>query len=178
MIESAAHVLILTGTPGAGKTTTARALVSALDRPGVHLHADVFWHFIRSGAIPPYLPAARRQNEVVMDVLAHAAEGYAKGGYFVAVDGIVGPWFLEPFRRLSVSIDYIVLRPSLEEAIARCRQRGGDELSDPKPITALHKQLSSLSELEKHVIETAGLDAAETLAKVRSALESGSYRLS
>jgi hypothetical protein len=39
----------------------------------VHLHSDDFWHFIKKGAIPPYLPESRKQNEVVMAVLAKAS---------------------------------------------------------------------------------------------------------
>jgi len=37
-----------------------------------------------------------------MAVLANAADGYTKGGYFVLVDGIVGPWFIH-LRKKSVS---------------------------------------------------------------------------
>jgi predicted kinase len=94
MFDLPGHILILTGSPGAGKSTTAQSLVAESNGPAVHLHSDDFWHFIRKGAIPPYLPESRKQNEVVMAVLAKAAEGYAQGGYFVVVDGIVGPWFI------------------------------------------------------------------------------------
>ena len=73
------NILILTGPPGAGKTTTARSLAAASGAPAVHLHSDDFWHFIKKGAIPPYLHEAHKQNEVVIAVLAQAAEGYAKG---------------------------------------------------------------------------------------------------
>jgi hypothetical protein len=72
----------------------------------VHLHADDFRHFIKNGAVAPYLPEAHAQNIVVADILARAAEGYAKGGYFVVVDGIIGPWFLEPFKALAVPLHY------------------------------------------------------------------------
>ncbi|MGO4843265.1 AAA family ATPase, partial [Rhizobiaceae sp. 2RAB30] len=56
MIESAGEILILTGPPGSGKTTTARALAASPGSPKVHLHTDDFWHFIRNRLIQPYLP--------------------------------------------------------------------------------------------------------------------------
>jgi broad-specificity NMP kinase len=177
MFDLPGNILILTGSPGAGKSTAARSLVAASVAPAVHLHSDDFWHFIKKGAIPPYLPESRRQNEVVMVVLAKAAEGYAEGGYFVVVDGIVGPWFIHPFRRLKQPLHYIVLRPALEAAIERCRLRGGDTLTDPEPISALHEQFSTLDEFENHVIETVGHSPEETLAAVHAGLVSGRFRL-
>lgn len=177
MIDFSGEVLVLTGPPGAGKTTTARALAGQPGSPKVHLHADDFWHFIKNGAVAPYLPEAHEQNAVVVDVLAKVAEGYARGGYFVVLDGIIGPWFLQPFRSLSVRLHYVVLRPELAVAIERCRNRGGDELADPEPITALHRQLSSIGELERHVLRTQGLGRLETLNAVIAAVASGTFRL-
>jgi predicted kinase len=178
IINLAGEVLILTGTPGAGKTTTASALADQPGSPKVHLHADDLWGYIRNGAIPPYLPESQHQNEVVMDALAEVAESFALGGYFVVLDGIIGPWFLARFRTLTVPLHYIVLRPPLDLAIQRCRERGGDTLADPGPITALHRQLSSLSELEPHVLLTEDLNRQELLHKVVAALQSGAFRLS
>jgi broad-specificity NMP kinase len=177
MADLSGRIVILTGPPGAGKTTTARSLVQASDTPAVHLHSDDFWHFISKGAIPPYLPEADRQNHVVMAVLAGAAEGYASGNYFVVVDGIIGPWFLHPFTRLKRPLDYIVLRPPVEVAIERCRLRGGNTLSDPEPIRALHEQFLLLGEFEKHAIETNGQSPDVTLAAVRAAVAGGKFRL-
>ncbi len=176
-VDLAGEVLILTGSPGSGKTTTAVALANEPGAPKVHLHTDDFWHFIKNGAIPPYLPDAHQQNGIVIDILAKAAQGYAKGGYFVIVDGIVGPWFLAPFWALSVPLHYIVLRPPLDVAIARCRERGGDTLSDPEPITALHRQLSDLGELQRHMLPTDGLAPQETLRAVIEAVQGGAFRL-
>ena len=177
MFDLPGNILILTGSPGAGKSTTARSLVAASDGPAVHMHSDDFWHFIKKGAILPYLPEAHTQNDVVMGVLAQAAEGYAKGNYFVVVDGIVGPWLIHPFRKLGPPLHYIVLRPALDAAIERCRFRGGDTLADPEAIRALHKQFSVLDEFENHVIETVGHSPDDTLAAVQAGLVSGRFRL-
>lgn len=177
MFDLPGHILILTGSPGAGKSTAARSLVAASLGPAVHLHSDDFWHYIRKGAIAPWLPEAQRQNEVVMAVLAQAAEAYAEGGYFVALDGIVGPWLLHAFLSLKQPLHYIVLRPPLAAALERCRVRGGDTLTDPGPIRALHARFSSLERLENHVIETAGHTPEETLAAIEAAVVSGCFRL-
>ncbi|SDN73245.1 AAA domain-containing protein [Phyllobacterium sp. OV277] len=177
MIDLSGHILILTGPPGSGKSTTAASLVANSEVPAVHLHSDDFWHYIKNGLIQPYLPEAHAQNKTVIDVLAGAAERYAKGNFFVVVDGIIGPWFLDPFRSLSLPLHYIILRPILSEAIARCQRRGGNTLSDQGPISELHRQFSALDGLKRHVIETAGQSREETLEAVQTVLADGTHRL-
>jgi len=171
------EILILTGTPGSGKTTAANSIAQLPGSPKVHLHADDFWHFIKAGSIPPWQPEAHGQNAVVIDVLAGAAARYAKGGYFVLVDGIIGPWFLDAFRNIGAVLHYIVLRPDLEEAIRRCRERGGDTLSDPVPISALHQEFGNLDALEAHSLAVAGLSADETCNAIGNAVGSGRFWL-
>jgi cytidylate kinase len=173
----AGEILILTGPPGSGKTTTARRLAAVAGASKVHLHADDFWHFIGHGAIAPYLPEAHEQNRVVIDVLAGAAARYAAGGYFVIVDGILGPWFLDAFRASGRPLHYVVLRPALDVAIRRCRERGGETLSDPAAITSLYDQLSNLDGLEKHVLSTGDRDPEQVAEMVRAAVTGDAFRL-
>ncbi|QRY54931.1 AAA family ATPase [Mycolicibacterium septicum] len=174
-------VVILSGPPASGKTTVADLIAGSADRPTVHLTTDQFYRAIRAGYIAPYLPEAQGQNEVVVDAIVAAVAAYAGGGFDVVVDGIVGPWFLGPFRGLAaqagLTISYIVLRPTLDTALRRAQARGGQDLKDPDAITGMHRAFAELGELTSHVIDNSGLDAAETADQVRRAVASGGYRL-
>jgi predicted kinase len=92
--ERAGEILILTGAPGAGKSTIANELAASWPTPAVHLHSDDFWHSIKRGWIAPYLPESHAQNVVVIGAVFAAARVYSSGGYFVVVDGILGPGVL------------------------------------------------------------------------------------
>ena len=116
-------VLIVTGTPGVGKTATARILARRSDR-AVHLESDAFFHFIRSGFVAPWKSESHEQNRVVMGIVAEAAAAYALAGYFTIIDGIVLPrWFLAPLgaalRDAGLACAYAVLRAPLSVCAAR-----------------------------------------------------------
>lgn len=138
--------------------------------PSVHLHSDNFWHSIRRGSIAPYLPQAQHQNEVVIDVVVGAAFRYATGGYHVVLDGIVGPWFLDPFRTASTTVGiplhYVVLRPDERTVLARATTRAQGALTDPEPIRSLYRQFADLGQLEKYVLDSGSLTAGETTSAV------------
>ena len=74
------RIIVITGSPGTGKTTTASIVAKESDlEKSVHMHTDDFYHYLSKGAIPPHLPESNEQNLVVIEAFLEAAKRYARG---------------------------------------------------------------------------------------------------
>ena len=146
------RIVIITGSPGTGKTTAAAvaAKESDMEKIGLHAHRRLY-HYLSKGAIAPYLPESNEQNLVVIEAFLEAAKRFVRGGYEVIVDGIVGPWFLEPWLGLAgegYEVHYIVLRASKEETLKRAVERSKlDKKTNIELVETMWCQFCSLGEL-------------------------------
>jgi hypothetical protein len=113
-----------------------------------------------------------------MGIVAEAAVGYARAGYFTIVDGIISPeWFLGPvsdaFRAAGFQVAYAVLRPSLQASIDRAGGRPSNNLADPGVIEQLWHSFADLGPLEPHAIDNSTQTPEETAAQLADRLRLG-----
>lgn len=159
-----ADLIVVSGPPGAGKTTVARAL-SCLFDPSALVPGDQFFAFIDQGYIAPWTSPAHRQNEVVTEAAGAAAGRLAAGGYTVVYDGVIGPWFLEAFRAATgvPFLHYAVLLPPERACLERVRSRVGHGFTDQQAARHMYQQFAGADIDPRYVI--ASTDGAVTLAR-------------
>lgn len=72
---------------------------------------------IKKGYIYPSLKESNKQNEIVITSYIKVASEYLKNGYDVIIEGIIGPWFLNLFDKISKKYKtyYFIFRLDLKE---------------------------------------------------------------
>jgi predicted kinase len=157
---------ILTGIPGAGKTTTSAALAARFDR-GAHIPGDVIQHLVVGGGAPPDPlgdDEADRRTDLCLRHQCLLARSFRLEGYAVVLDYVIGSAerlhsYLDQLPDEPVGL--VVLTPSID--VARRRDR---EQVDPAMLAAwthLHDQMAD--ELSGHGLwlDTSELSVSATV---------------
>ena len=177
------RIIIITGSPGNGKSTISSILAKESNMSkSVNMQTDDFYHYLSKGAIPPYLPESNEQNLIVIEAFLESAKRYARGGYDVIVDGIVGPWFLEPWKALAqedYEVHYIVLRASKKETMKRAVERSKlDRKTNIELVETMWEQFSGLGVYESNVIDTTTFTIKDTVSAIKERVACGTSLLS
>jgi hypothetical protein len=180
-----APVLLLTGSPGCGKTTLA-PLVADRHAPSVCLDLDWFFAKVRQGFIEPWRGEAHTQNRVVLRAAAEAVAAFAEGGYFTVAEGILYPNMLDLFVEAcaphGVSLNYAVLRAPIGIVQQRVQDRRTEPehlgaLADSAVVDDLWAQFEGHGVGERHRVDS-GLRTLDAIAQeIDDRFGSGDFRL-
>lgn len=178
-----ARIVIISGSPGTGKSSITKLLTeNSTYENAVHIHTDDFYQYICKGYIPPWLKESNKQNETVTETIAAASKSFASGGYEVFVDGVVGPWFIKPWGKLTeegIDVRYIVLRPDEQTTIMRAATREKNKIVplSPETVRNMWHSLSDLGKYESHAIDTTAQTVEESVMLIRKMLSGDAFRI-
>jgi cytidylate kinase len=172
--EAVAELLIITGPPGAGKSTVAGSVVDRFE-PSALVPGDAFFGFVAGGYIDPWLPESHEQNTVVTEATARATSVFARGGFTTVFDGMVGPWFLPTFLRIADvdAVHYAVLLPSAETCVARVLGRTDHGFREEAVTRQMHASFSE-GQIDPRSVIDAEPEPADVVEEVLRRFEAGS----
>lgn len=175
--EDKGTILIVTGPAASGKTSVARQIAEQTLDPSVHLHADDFFHALKVGRLRGWDEGSTLQHQVVFEAIGSAASAFANGGYFVVLDSLIRPRYLDVLtdiiRSNNIELHYVVLRPSLSETQSRSCKRDEALCHRDEILDELHGAFLNLGGLESHVIDNTSLDVNQTVEEIRSRMKRG-----
>jgi adenylate kinase family enzyme len=169
-------LLVVSGPPGAGKSTVAALVADRLPR-SVLIEGDAFFAFVRQGAIEPWLPESHAQNEIIVDAAAVATGRFARDCATV-YDGVVGPWFVDSFLAGTGldALDYAVLLPDVDVCVERVFTRVAHGFRDEAAARKMHHEFARCEIEPRHVL--ANHTTAESAAtEIVDRWERGELRL-
>jgi cytidylate kinase len=168
-------LLVVTGPPGAGKSTVARVVADRFAR-SVLVEGDAFFAFLGRDAVPPWLPEASEQNDVVVRVAGAAAGRFAAEGFWTVYDGVIGPWFLPTFVEATGldCLHYVVLLPSVETCVARVATRRGHGFTDEPATRKMFEEFARAEIDRRYVLDSPSDDVETVAAEVLTRYDAGS----
>ena len=167
-------LLVVTGPPGAGKSTVASLIAERFSMSAL-IEGDAFFAFLRSGAIEPWLPEANSQNDVVIQAAAAATGLFARNSYMTVYEGVVGPWFLPTFIASTgqPSLHYAVLLPTVETCVERVATRARHGFRDESATRNMHAEFARAAIAPRHLFMDPDANPDAIAAEVVQRMEAG-----
>ena len=171
------EVLILTGPPGAGKSTVAEALADRYDRVA-HIDVDTVRHFITpTGYIEAGHPGFENQRALATRNVCALSRNYLEDRFGVIVDDVVIAQadldeYVAGLRPAGFAVHYVRLLPSRDACQARNAGRREGRIAAAR-IEVIWREFDTAGDVGGATIDSSDLDAYATADRVQALTTSG-----
>lgn len=172
-------IFLITGTPGSGKSATAKALLQRFPL-GYYLPLDDLREFVVAGIAHP-VPVWTEETTKQFNLAWRGATGltriYNEAGFAVAIDDVLHETtarrFASELGKLGTPVHKIMLRPSLEVALERNRTRSNKSFDTAvlvEPIRAIYRSMGeqNLTSDGWQIIDNSNLNISQTVDLILS----------
>jgi cytidylate kinase len=164
---------LISGTPGAGKTTVSLALCRRYPR-SIHIPVDTVREWVKSGYASPVAPNVpqdelERQFLLARGAAARAALDYVAAGFAAIIDDVITTFALEAYQPVfRAGAKCVLLMPAIEVAVERNRTRTNKTFDTAvlEPVSRdVHERLkrAQLDKMGWTVIDSSALSVEETV---------------
>ena len=168
------QVLLLTGPPGAGKTTASKEFAKTANGTWACVEQDAIRQLVQAGfknPSDPWTKDTEAQMNASIDICGDMAKRYQQYGINCIVDCFItlDSYTHDKWQKTLKGIDYkiIVLLPAVEKAVARNNQRTGDNRLAEALIRNQHEEFSAWSNDQRAtIIDSTNMNVADVVQAI------------
>lgn len=168
-------LVLVSGPPGAGKSTVSHALAGSFPL-GMHVPVDDLREWVVGGMAHPigWSDETTRQYELAEDAASETARRYRRAGFVVVIDHCTMPLRLAAWlarTEFGEPLTKVMLLPSLEETrrrnLTRVVKDFDTSVLDPY-IPRIHEAFAEMNQEGWVVLDTSSDSVEQTVASIRA----------